>query len=73
MKFSYDWVIIKKCAPDVRDLWERIDRFSCNRCLRRGRDQTMENEEAKETLDDILFSLQMRLRKSVHVGPIRFG
>ena len=67
-----DWVlIIKKWAPDVVTSWERIRplfmKYWKVHEVKRGRYlERMENEEAKETLDDILFSLQMRLRKSVH-------
>ena len=67
-----DWVlIIKKWAPDVVTSWERIRplfmQYWKEHQAKRGRDlKRMENEEAKESLDDILFSLQMRLRKSVH-------
>ena len=67
-----DWVlIIKKWAPDVVTSWERIRplfmQYWKEHQAKRGRDlKRMENEEAKETLDDILISLQMRLRKSVH-------
>ena len=67
-----DWVlIIKKWAPDVVASWERIRplfmQYWKEHQVKRERDlKRMENEEAKETLDDILISLQMRLRKSVH-------
>ena len=67
-----DWVlIIKKWAPDVVTSWDRIRplfmKYWKVHEAKRGRYlERMENEEAKETLDDILSSLPMRLRKSLN-------
>ena len=67
-----DWVLeMEKFGPDVVTSWKSIKplfmKYWKAHEAKRGRYiERMENEEAKETLDDILFSLQMRLRKSVH-------
>lgn len=67
-----DWVLeMEKFGPDVVTSWKSIRplfmKYWKAHEAKRGRYlERMENEEAKETLDDILISLQMRLRKSVH-------
>jgi len=67
-----DWVLeMEKFGPDVVTSWKSIKplimKYWKAHEAKRGRYiERIENEEAKETLDDILFSLQMRLRKSVH-------